>query len=241
MARRSASARFMAGAWVFPGGVVDDADRGAGASAALGGTEGLDDLPWRVAALRELVEETGMWPGLSPHVFPATDRPSGSEVWAAVARHGPVDATRLALLSNWVTPTAVPVRFDARFYVAVVDGEMEPIADGVEMDTAAWVDPAAMLAEADAGDVLLALPTRVTLHHFAQLGDPDRIVSGARNRRVEPILPRVRLSPLGEIDIVLPGEAGYEDLTDLPPDPESADEPVRVAEFDARPIPELRD
>jgi 8-oxo-dGTP pyrophosphatase MutT (NUDIX family) len=47
LVRRSSSARFMAGIWVFPGGAVD-------------ATEGEGDAAHRIAALRELREEAGI-------------------------------------------------------------------------------------------------------------------------------------------------------------------------------------
>jgi 8-oxo-dGTP pyrophosphatase MutT (NUDIX family) len=47
LVRRTPSARFMGGAWVFPGGAVDPAD-------------GRDDAGHRAAAIRELEEEAGI-------------------------------------------------------------------------------------------------------------------------------------------------------------------------------------
>jgi 8-oxo-dGTP pyrophosphatase MutT (NUDIX family) len=47
LVRRTTSARFMGGVWVFPGGAVDDA-------------EGEGDAAQRVAAIRELHEEAGI-------------------------------------------------------------------------------------------------------------------------------------------------------------------------------------
>src|SRR5690349_19330503 len=47
LAQRNPEARFMGGAWVFPGGAVDAAD-------------GDDDRAHRAAAVREMAEEAGM-------------------------------------------------------------------------------------------------------------------------------------------------------------------------------------
>ena len=54
MVRRPETSRFMPGAWVFPGGVVDAAD--ADPPPGFGDAE-----DWEVAALREMIEETGIW------------------------------------------------------------------------------------------------------------------------------------------------------------------------------------
>ena len=52
--RRNPAARFMGGAWVFPGGAVDAGD------VAEGGTDLLDDAAHRAAAVREVAEEAGL-------------------------------------------------------------------------------------------------------------------------------------------------------------------------------------
>lgn len=56
MVQRNPAARFMPGAWVFPGGAVDDDDRGA----AKGGGEKADELAHIACARRELGEEAGI-------------------------------------------------------------------------------------------------------------------------------------------------------------------------------------
>src|ERR1039458_4923271 len=48
LVQRNPQSRFMAGAWVFPGGAVDR-------------SEGSGDEALRAAALRELAEEAGIW------------------------------------------------------------------------------------------------------------------------------------------------------------------------------------
>src|SRR5437588_4221342 len=57
LVRRNPQARFMGGAWVFPGGAVD---RG----------EGAGDTALRAAALRELSEETGITLAGPPELVP---------------------------------------------------------------------------------------------------------------------------------------------------------------------------
>src|SRR5439155_18316581 len=58
MVERAGSMAFAAGAWVFPGGRIDEADRIAGQEAAL--------HPAAVAAIRETLEETAVPVGLLP-------------------------------------------------------------------------------------------------------------------------------------------------------------------------------
>ena len=202
MAQRGAGARFMGGAWVFPGGVVDAADGEAPALAALNGSTGAD-AAWRAAALREMVEETGIWFAEHPFVVPADRRLHGAEVYASAAASPErrFDAGALQYFSNWVTPSVVPVRFDARFYVATVDHGIEGIADGREMDAVEWVHPQTALADSRSAGMVLPLPTRKTLQHFSELGSPQAIVDFATAQTaVPPIQPRLRTRDDGSLD-----------------------------------------
>jgi 8-oxo-dGTP pyrophosphatase MutT (NUDIX family) len=62
LVKRSPSARWMAGVWVFPGGAVDAAE------AAATGDPGEDDGAHRAAAVRELAEEAGVH-GVDPQAL----------------------------------------------------------------------------------------------------------------------------------------------------------------------------
>ncbi len=242
MAQRGAGARFMGGAWVFPGGVVDESDGGALARAALDAA-GSEDVPWRAAALRELVEETGVWLADAPFCVPVGRRPHGHEVYAAAAES--LDhrfaASTLRYFSNWVTPTVVPVRFDARFYVAAVGHGIDGEADGREMDAVDWVHPPVALAAARRGDFVLPLPTRHILRQFADLGSPGAILDFAeRQEGVPAIQPRLSTAEDGSLKAVLPGEPGYDELTDDPPDPDALQRSARVTTLEGDSIPELQ-
>lgn len=57
MVQRNPDSRFMGGAWVFPGGAVDEAD-------------GLGDEGLREAALREVIEEVGITLPSADHLVP---------------------------------------------------------------------------------------------------------------------------------------------------------------------------
>lgn len=91
LVRRSSSARFVPGAYVFPGGVVDEGDA---SDAALEPWDGLSPeearrrlglaanstppaIAYFVAALRETFEETGLLPGRAPSAAPPSALPGG--------------------------------------------------------------------------------------------------------------------------------------------------------------------
>jgi 8-oxo-dGTP pyrophosphatase MutT (NUDIX family) len=169
----------MPGVWVFPGGVVEDDD----APAAEGETTDTErqELAHRACAARELGEEAGI--------------------------ELPADAD-LRPWSRWITPEAAPVRFDTRFYVALAPPHSPPRPDGAETTDAAWISPAMALERHRDDEMALVFPTIKHLESLLPYSSSDEVLAAARNRHIEPVVPRV----VGEgkaLRVVLPGEPGY--------------------------------
>jgi 8-oxo-dGTP pyrophosphatase MutT (NUDIX family) len=203
LVRRDRSARFMAGARVFPGGSVDDADRGAGAARVVLWSGDAEELPWRAAALRELSEEAGITITRPEMEGPV---PEGEGLFFALAARGAMlDADRLHYLSNWITPAGLPKRFDTRFFVAAVAAGAAARTDDVEVFEPEWVRPSVALDRAAAGAWLIELPTRVHLELLADLGDVDAILSHAEAADPKPVEPVLVSDPDGTIRVVVPG------------------------------------
>ena len=139
MVRRSRSTVF-GGMFVFPGGVVDPVDRSSLAREATVGALA-EDIHWKAAGLRETAEEVGIYLTDRPLTAPA--RPlRGAAVYRWVLSQGArFDADRLRYLSNWVTPRPSRQRFDARFYMAMVEGDEEILLSDGELDRVR-LDPA---------------------------------------------------------------------------------------------------
>jgi 8-oxo-dGTP pyrophosphatase MutT (NUDIX family) len=171
MVQRNPGARFMPGVWVFPGGAVDDADRGGGD----------DEAAHRICARRELGEEASVELG---------------------------DEAELFAWSRWITPEAVPVRFDTRFYLALAPPHASPEADGEEVVDAVWINPDDALERHDAGSFELAFPTITHLLGLRDFTSADEAVAAARERVVEPILPRV-VGTRDDFRVVLPDDPEY--------------------------------
>lgn len=145
---------------VFPGGTVDEADRLA--------TNGDDDGPQRVAALRELAEETGLL---------ALD---GGLVAAGWRGHDTLATDSLVMISRWVTPEVMPYRFDTWFYLLVVEDPPEVVVDGREVTGHAWVEPRRALKRAKSGEWQMILPTLAHLRWLARRRSPDDALDSAR-------------------------------------------------------------
>lgn len=233
MVRRSATARFMAHAWVFPGGVVDPEDHGDVARNVLAGIAEAELGPWLAAAFREVAEETGIWL-TSPPLVAASDQ----GVFAVAAERGlQFDASRVAYFANWITPTMVPQRFDARFFIAAIDTAIDPVPDGEEVDAAEFVTPAEALRRADSNEWLVPFPTQRTLLQLAEFTSVAAAIDEWQQREVTPIQPKMQIAADGTVAVVMPGEPGFDDLEEVEPDAELL---TRAAARQGRRIPEVQ-
>lgn len=193
----------MAGARVFPGGSVDEADRGAQAARVVRWSGDAEELPWRAAALRELSEEAGL---ALTHPVVSGPLPEGEALFATLVDRGAMlDAERLHYLSNWITPAGLPTRFDTRFFVAAVPADAAARTDDVEVFEPEWVLPSVALDRAASGEWLIEIPTRVHLELLADLGDIDAILAFAAAAEPHPIEPVLVSDPDGTIRVVIPG------------------------------------
>lgn len=239
MVRRSPTARFMGGAWVFPGGVVDEADSSSRAAALVAGV-GRAELGWVAAGLRELVEEVGVWITSTP--FASRVPHGGGSVYADAERRSVrFDGAAMVLFANWITPVKSPMRFDARFYAVSVPTGVEPEPDDDEIDGAGWSRPEAIVERAGAGELLVPFPTRKSLELLAKFATPSDFFSHARSLDEVPVVrPRLRIGEDGGLEIVVPGEPGFDDIDEVGgPDFETMRVAARVSAQSGRPIPEL--
>jgi len=125
------------------------------------------------------------------------------------ARIGLGTDAALIAWSRWITPEVVPMRFDTHFYVALAPPHSSPRPDEAETTEVAWIAPREALDRHAAGEMSLVFPTIKHLESLLDFGSADQVIAAARERQIEPVLPKV----LGEGDdrrVVLPGEPGYE-------------------------------
>lgn len=208
MVERAGGMAFAAGAWVFPGGRIDEADR------RLAEASGLDAAA--VAALRETVEETAVPVGLSPSPDAeraralqdalVTDRPFE----ALLREYGlEIDAGLLTPLARWVPRFHAVRRFDTLFFVARCPaGDWEPRVIEGECAAAAWLTAAELLERDDRGEARLIFPTRRNLERLAQHSSFDEIRADALAHPIEAVTPWVEERD-GERFITIPGHLGY--------------------------------
>jgi 8-oxo-dGTP pyrophosphatase MutT (NUDIX family) len=232
MVRREPSARFMGGAWVFPGGVVDEVDRSPRAAALVAGVAAAES-GWVAAGLRELVEEVGLWLTGEPFVE-RIDHRRDDAVYRELERRGlRFEASGVVPFANWVTPTLMPVRFDTRFYAAVVPAGLEVLPDEAEIDAAVWIEPAVALSAAG-GDMVVPFPTIKNLELLSGHATAAGLVAALRRLETIPVVqPRMGLRD-GRLEVALPGDPGFDEI-----DEEAAPDPAALrAALRARGVPE---
>jgi recombination protein RecT len=192
MTRRSASASFAPGAYVFPGGRIEEADAVAQAVATRRPTQGDLQLTQSVAAVRECFEELGVLLArhadgrpVDPAVVTAMDRSTTSAVALAeqCAAHGLLLATdQVYALAHWITDRDLPKRFDVPFLVARMPEGQTPTADESEQFEPCWVRPADALARHQAGGFFMIFPTLRTLERLAAYATVDAVLEACANR-----------------------------------------------------------
>jgi 8-oxo-dGTP pyrophosphatase MutT (NUDIX family) len=134
---------FAPGVYAFPGGAVDESDWAS-------------HDPYRQAAVREMVEETGVV----------------------------LDPDSLILWAHWITPIESPKRFDTYFYLCAAS-EGVVIADGDgEAEHHIWATPQTILDAYRGKELVLFVPTAVTLRELAAFSSVSEIVEATHRRPI---------------------------------------------------------
>ncbi len=208
---RAKAMAFAAGALVFPGGRIDPGD--VRLAARFGKDE---DLPARIAAIRETIEEAGLPIGLSPMPSPAVLASmrralhAGEDFGETLAAAGmALDLAALIPFARWRPAHEHQRIFDTRFYLAALPaGSPEPSADEGETVRLFWSGAAAVLAAADAGRATVIYPTRRNLERLAQHATFAAAVADAAAHPVTTITPFVECRADGD-HLCIPEGAGY--------------------------------
>jgi 8-oxo-dGTP pyrophosphatase MutT (NUDIX family) len=228
LVRRHGLSDVLGGAYVFPGGKLDDSDlllsgsqldQGSAALHAALAEPALE--PQRasglfVAALREAFEECGV-------LFAQGADASQARALAARLQDGEpfnqaltalglcLSASALAPWSRWITPLMPSVttkRFDTRFFVAALPAGQSAAHDNVETTESVWLTPLAALQEYGSASIALAPPQIMTLAHLARFASVADILQAARSASPALVLPEA-FDIAGERVLCYPGDARH--------------------------------
>ena len=179
--KREKTLRFGGGFYAFPGGKVDAADGAVPVRGASG-----EEATMRVAAARELFEETGVLmaegaEALSPERLKELRRAllAGERKWEELLAEAglALRAEDFKPAGRWITPPYVPVRFDTHFFL--VEAPPHAVAElwPGELTEAAWVEPKAALARWEEGTALLHSPGLYILQVLARFDTPEAVLA----------------------------------------------------------------
>ena len=240
LVRRHVELAVAGGAWVFPGGKLETADYSAQSLGRLRGVSDLqttlaaalgDELTHEqalgllIAGCRETFEEVGVLLACQEDGSPCpTDRferlqRCRQEVSRDPARFAALleesglvlEASRLLYWSRWITPSIVPWRFDARFFITAMPSQQHVICDSAEAMEPLWLDLASFNSLPDA-KLIQAPPTRLTLGELAarlaEHGTVDALLRNEYRRHVATIMPKSVREREGDF-AVMPWDPAY--------------------------------
>ena len=182
MTRRSMTASFAPGAYVFPGGGVDLLDAATHVHASRRATQIDLHLTQAIAAIRESFEELGVLIAKRSDGTCATQ-----EDITAIDRKQPFAAQCAArgltlcgadvfVLAHWITDRDLPRRFDVPFLVARMPEGQTPVADETEQFEPVWVRPVDALTRHAAGSFFIIFPTIRTLERLKDFASVDTVL-----------------------------------------------------------------
>lgn len=201
--RRNDRGTFVPGAWVFPGGALDHADRQvASAGPCVEGDPELNAM--KLCGMRETLEEVGVWLG-DASIDPRELRVRLSEGCPLECAQVAPGLDALVLTSRWVTPEGLPRRYDTWFFLAGAPAGCRPEVDGGEGVELRWISPAGALDAHRRGEMKLVFPTIRNLESLTRYASPRAALVDRRGSHITVQRPLLRREG-GRTRITLPGE-----------------------------------
>jgi 8-oxo-dGTP pyrophosphatase MutT (NUDIX family) len=219
---------FNSGALVFPGGSVDNNDKEIAADPALySGGDGLDAdaLGFRIAAIRETFEESGILLARPKGSKDLVDAKRASEI--ALAHRADLNESKITFLkvltdngmllaldelvpyAHWITPEGMPKRFDTWFFLAAAPPEQLGAHDGKESTDSIWVSPREALDGGETGRFKLPFPTTRNLIRLGKQGSVQAALDDSTGKSIVTVMPVMTKTATGR-QLRIPKEAGYD-------------------------------
>jgi 8-oxo-dGTP pyrophosphatase MutT (NUDIX family) len=193
MVRRHQRSDVLGGAYVFPGGKVDEADSAVVREAAL---------------MEQLYERLGE---------PALGREMAAAMFAAAARetveecHVTVGVADLVPFTRWITPRTPSLqrkRFDTRFFAAPLPAGAQATHDNHEAVDSVWLAPRLGLERYWAGEIDLAPPQIMSLAQLSRYRNlADALADVAR--RPPPLIEPASMKIDDTRAVAYPGDSAH--------------------------------
>jgi recombination protein RecT len=204
MTRRSLKASFAPGAYVFPGGGIEEdderyainarldlatADQNAQNFVAIRPTQPPTHTCWALAAIRESFEELGIVLAKQAHGQWVTQEQINqldrhANFYAQMKSLGfTLAANEVFLLAHWLTDRDMPKRFEVPFLVACMPPDQKPAADEKEQFAPEWVRPQDALSRHEAGQFFMIFPTIRTLQKLSAYGRTEDVIKACATEK----------------------------------------------------------
>ena len=230
--KRSRSAGFVPGAYVFPGGRVDNEDASEEILARVDGLSPADAsarltldaeakppaVAYYLAAIREAFEETGILVARRADGSPAPNAAADSEALRCrddLLADGSLfvdvldrmacrlDGEAVEYIAHWITPKVEPRRYDTRFFLAAVPEGTQPEVHTAEISDSVWTTPQAALDGNSDGSFPMIFPTIKTLEDLSAFSNPSEAIEAYGTHSIRTVLPTlVRIQ--GGVGIKIP-------------------------------------
>jgi len=212
MVRRHIQSDFAPDVYVFPGGSVTDDDQQAERTPGLCATvegDGVGDTlgsGFRVAALRECFEEAGVLLARRGAAMLAIGEDDVARIAgyrtalqqrrltmsALAGQEGLTFATdALTPWAHWITPEAMPKRFDTHFFLAEMPTSQKAAYDHLETTDGVWITPEEASAGYERGDFPLVFAQIHQLRELHGLGSFADARARFARHAPRTIMPRV--------------------------------------------------
>jgi 8-oxo-dGTP pyrophosphatase MutT (NUDIX family) len=203
--RRGTSTTVLNGAYVFPGGKVDEADASAARIDALN----LD------GDANVLLGEPNLSPERAASMFVAACRETLEETGVRIP------ARDLLPLSRWITPKVPAMmtkRFDTRFFVAAIHVDVHATHDGQEADASVWYSPREALERYRDREINLAPPQIMSLVGLMKMTNFAEVKAQLKGRVPHLVEPMSYLDGENRV-IAYPGDPKHSVKTQAMPGP----------------------
>ena len=204
LTRRPDRMDFLGGAYVFPGGTVRKEDCSEGilkrcagilpqeARNILGAHLKPDvALGHWVAGIRELFEEAGVLLAMTPDGRSAdvSDEKRRRVVGKQISFRELLESENLfcdggglRYFSHWLTPEEFAIRFDTRFFIAVLPPDQVPLEKSEEVAHALWLTPERAMQLYARGSLPMIFPTYASLRTLADFNSLESLLTEYRLR-----------------------------------------------------------
>jgi 8-oxo-dGTP pyrophosphatase MutT (NUDIX family) len=240
LVKRAERQAFMAGTYVFPGGIMDKQDndqktfarcRGispAKAQEVLGGTlSGEESLAFWVTGIRELFEEAGVLFAMrrtgEAAIIDDTLVRQRFDNYRELLHKGEITLSRLAEkedliytldqlthFAHWITPEEQPLRFYAHFFIVAMPEIQKARADGKETTDGQWIAPRDALEKNLKGTMILMPPAIATLEELSCFDSISSALRSLRNRERSMAIQPVYVDMPDQSFVVYPWDPDFE-------------------------------